>query len=95
MEEVLLLNEFVQDWQFFLNGEKTPDIKAVVWFDQKQQKYLIQVLPEKYGSFGLHGKRLNQKDDINMEFIHVGGFFAVAYGNLDTTVEFLQANGYK
>ena len=63
-------------WKQFLNGEKTPEVEHVFWYDEKRDKYLLGVTPESESSFNLHGTPL-KKEDTKADFIHEKSFFGV------------------
>lgn len=74
---VLYLDRFHRGWSSFVNGQTVMSyIKAVVWYDAIQKKYLVQIPPLKEGSFDLNGERLTPCE--TMEFVHANGFMAVA-----------------
>ncbi|WP_188110030.1 MYG1 family protein [Sulfurimonas hydrogeniphila] len=73
---ILELEKFTKHWSSYINGDKTPHIKAVVWQDEADGSYKIKISPKKVGSFELNARRLPQ--DESMEFVHSAGFFAVA-----------------
>jgi len=73
---ILELERFTPHWSTYINGELTPHIKAIVWEDENDGKYKVQIPPKRLGSFELNGKALVQDSD--MEFVHSAGFFGVA-----------------
>ena len=87
IEDVIELKEFIPLWKKFFNGEKTPFIEAVVWWDTAQEKWKVQVTPEKDGSFKATGKMFLA--DENMDFVHQAGFFAIAKDR-QTMINFLK-----
>ena len=74
--KILELNKFTPHWTSFINGELTPNIKAVVWEDDDEKNYKVKIPPKRLGSFELNGKAL--KSDESMEFVHSSGHFAIA-----------------
>jgi len=70
------LHEFNMLWSSFFNGEKAPEVGAVMWFDPQQNLWKAQVTPKKKGSFEFNGRKFLPDD--SMEFVHAAGFFAVA-----------------
>ena len=86
---IIELERFTPHWTTYINGELTPNIKAVVWEDENDKKYKVKIVPKKLGSFELNAKALIQDD--SMEFVHSNGFFAVAKDE-DTMREYLRKN---
>jgi len=74
--QILELNRFTTHWANYINGIKTPNIKAVVWRDVDENNWKVRVPSKKLGSFELNGKALTQDD--SMEFVHSSGHFAIA-----------------
>jgi uncharacterized UPF0160 family protein len=88
-----ILPIFTEHWIKIITGETMPEVKAITWFDKKQGKWLIQSVPEKEGSFQLHGPFLKQ-GATKMNFVHNAGFFAVSStDNLNEVIAFLKENG--
>ena len=75
-QKILELERFTPHWGSYINGIKTPHIKAVVWEDMDEKNWKVRVPSKKLGSFELNGKALKQ--DNSMEFVHSSGYFAVA-----------------
>jgi len=74
--KILELSEFTPHWSTYVNGELMPNIKAVVWNDEEENKWKIKIPTKRLGSFELNGKMLKQ--DSTMEFVHGNGHFAIA-----------------
>ena len=74
--KILELSEFTPHWTTYINGETTPNIKAVVWQDVEENNYKVKIPSKRLGSFDLNGKALIQ--DNSMEFVHSAGHFAIA-----------------
>ena len=74
--KILELNRFTPHFTTYINGELTPNIKAVVWEDVEENNYKVKIPPKYLGSYELHGKALVQNDC--MEFVHSSGHFAIA-----------------
>ena len=74
--KILELSSFTPHWTTYINGELTPNIKAVVWEDEDEKNWKVKIPPKYLGSFKLHGKALEQ--DESMEFVHSSGHFAIA-----------------
>ncbi len=74
--KVLEFERFTPHWSTFINGELTPYIKAVVWEDEEEKCWKIQIPPKTVGSFELAYKPLQQ--DPLMHFVHSAGFFGIA-----------------
>ena len=87
LEDVIELRQFTPQWSKFINGEKTPHIEAVVWWDPDQQKWKARTVPKEHGSFEANGRMF--LPDASMEFVHQAGFFAVAKDR-ETMVKFLK-----
>jgi len=87
LPDIVELKQFHRLWNTQLNGETTPEIEAVVWFDEKQKNWQAQVTPKKAGSFEFNGRKFLPDD--SMEFVHAAGFFAVAKDR-DTIISFLK-----
>lgn len=85
-KKILELASFTPHWTTYINGELTPNIKAVVWEDEDEKNWKVKIPPKRLGSFKLHGKALVQ--DNNMEFVHSSGHFAIAKDE-DTMKHFL------
>ncbi len=75
-EEIVYLDEFVPNWDHFINGTTHPDIKAVVWRDAKENNYKVKLTPKTQGSFEFNTSPLQPSSEI--VFVHSAGFFAVA-----------------
>ena len=75
-ETVVILPEYNRLWNTVFNGEITPNVEAVVWYDKDQDKWKIQTTPKKPGSFERVGRGLIPME--GMDFVHTGKFFAVA-----------------
>jgi len=73
---ILKLSTFTPHWTSYVNGELTPNIKAVVWEDVEDNSWKVKIPPVRIGSFKLNGKPLPQ--DNTMEFVHSSGYFGVA-----------------
>jgi uncharacterized UPF0160 family protein len=73
---IMELAEFTPHWTHYVNGEKTPHIKAVVWEDETTGKWYAKVPPQRPGSFELAAAPF--EPDVHMEFVHSAGFLAVA-----------------
>ena len=73
---IIELERYTRFWSNYINGETTPDIKAVVWEDENEGKWKVKIPPKRAGSFELVAKPLKQDDA--MEFVHQSGFFGVA-----------------
>lgn len=76
IKDVIELTSFTPQWSKFINGDERPDIEAVVWWDDHQEKYKTQIVAKSPGSFEANGKRF--LEDKTMDFVHKAGFFAVA-----------------
>jgi len=74
--KILELSAFTPHWGSFINGELTPNIKAVVWEDEDEKKWKVKIPSTRLGSYDLNGKTLVSDD--SMEFIHSAGHFAIA-----------------
>jgi uncharacterized UPF0160 family protein len=85
--KILELSKFTPHWTSYINGEKTPHIKCVVWEDEEEKNWKVKIPPKYLGSFELNGKALIQ--DSSMEFVHSSGFFAIAKDE-ETMKEYLQ-----
>jgi len=86
---VALLPNFTPFWKSFINAEKTPHIKAVVWEDAKQKNWKVQLVPKTEDSFEFNTNPLPQNS--LMTFVHRAGFFAVA-PNFETMYQYLKNN---
>ena len=71
---ILELDEFNPFWNVYVNGEKTPHIKVVVWKDV-DSTYKAKIAPKSQGSFKLNAKPFTQ--DKLASFVHSAGYFAV------------------
>ena len=89
LPDIVELPEFHRLWNTQINGEKRPEIEAVIWFDQTQQKWKAQVTPKKPGSFEFNGRKFLPND--SMEFVHAAGFFAVCKDR-ETMIGFLKTS---
>ncbi|MDQ7060875.1 MAG: MYG1 family protein [Sulfurimonas sp.] len=74
--KIIELDKFTTHWASYINGIKTPEIKAVVWEDLDDKNWKVRIPSKKLGSFELNGQALKQDD--SMEFVHSSGHFAVA-----------------
>lgn len=75
-KHIVELNKFTPHWSSYINGDKTPKIRAVVWEDLNEENWKVRIPSKKLGSFELNGKELGQ--DSSMDFVHSSGYFAVA-----------------
>ena len=73
---IIELSSFTPHWTSCINGEVTPNIKAVVWEDVQEENWKVKITSKRLGTFDLHGKALVQ--DESMKFVHSNGHFAVA-----------------
>ena len=83
---IIELSRYTRHWNSYLNGNLTPNIKAVVWEDEDSNNYKVMITPKFAGSFELTRKPFTQ--DETMEFVHTAGFFAIAK-NEDIMKKFL------
>lgn len=74
--KIVQLAKFTTHWTNYINGIKTPEIKAVVWEDLDEKNWKVRIPFKKQGSFELNAKAFKQ--DISMEFVHSSGHFAIA-----------------
>ena len=82
---VIYLNEYASKWSHFVNRESMPEIKAVVWYDEREDKAKAQVTPLTKNSFEFE---VGFVPDSSMEFVHANGFFCVAK-DFDTMTNYL------
>ena len=75
-KNIIELESFTPHWTTYINGMKTPHIKAVVWEDEYEKNWKVKIPPKKLGSFELNAKAFAQ--DNSMEFVHSSGHFAIA-----------------
>jgi len=87
--KIIELESFTPHWSSYINGELTPNVKAVVWQDMDNGNYKVKIVPKRLGSFELNSKSLKQ--DITMEFVHSAGFFAIAK-NKEVMLQYLEKN---
>lgn len=73
---IMELDRYTRFWSSYINGENTPEIKAVVWEDENEGNWKVKIPPKRPGSFELAAKPLKQDD--TMEFVHQSGFFGMA-----------------
>lgn len=88
-KSIIELDEFTPHWSSYINGCKTPHIKAVIWEDTEENNWKIRVAPKSIGSFELNSKRLKQ--DSSMEFVHNAGHFAISKTR-DQMIKFIKFN---
>jgi len=74
--KILELSSFTPHWSSFINGELTPNIKAVVWEDEYEKKWKVKIPSTRLGSYNLNGKALIPDD--SMDFVHSAGHYAIA-----------------
>jgi len=86
-QTVLELSTYTPHWKYYINEEKTPHIKAVVWEDNK--KYKLQLIPKHTDTFQFSIQALQQDKD--MDFVHSNGFFAIA-DNKNIMQKFIEKN---
>lgn len=75
-KSVIELERYTRFWSRYINGTTMPNIKAVVWKDEFDNRWKVKIPSKKTGSFELSAKVLPHDD--SMEFVHANGFFAVA-----------------
>lgn len=69
--------KYLIGWDKFLNGEKTPHIRCLMWpKSEDSDEWHAQIIPTVSGEYGLHGRRFDPCD--TMTFVHANGFFCVA-----------------
>ena len=73
---IIELEEFTPHWTTYINGNTTPNIKAVVWEDEEEGVWKVKVPSKNLGSFELNGKAFKQNNE--MVFVHSAGHFAIA-----------------
>ena len=61
---IMELDCYTRFWSSYINGENTPEIKAVVWEDENEGKWKIKIPPKRPGSFELVVKPLVQDDTL-------------------------------
>jgi len=74
--KIIELDRFTPFWSRYINGDKMPWIKAVVWEDETEQNIKMQIAPARAENNKLKAKKLTMDD--SMEFVHSGGFLAIA-----------------
>lgn len=86
VEGVLELEEFTMKWSSFVNSQKTPHIRAVMWQDPHTGEQKAQVVPVQEGSmeFSVEGF----EPDPSMTFVHKNKFFCVAKDR-ETMIKYL------
>lgn len=87
--DILELQEFVLNWNVFVNGTTRPEVGSVMWYDATQNCWKAQVTPVAAGSFDFHGRKFLQAEGMN--FVHAAGFFAVA-DSRERMIDFLKNN---
>jgi len=85
-KNIIELSAFTPHWASYINWQKTPNIKVVVWEDKDENNWKARIAPKKLGSFELNGNEL--KPDETMKFVHSSGHFAIAKDK-DTLKSFL------
>lgn len=71
----LELQEFTPAWKKAINGEKTPGVEHVIWYDKQQDRHLVQVVPAAEDTFKFHGRPLKKNNTAH--FVHDAKFLAV------------------
>lgn len=85
--DFLELPKYLIGWDKFLNGEKTPSFRCIMWpKSEDSELWHAQILPVKSGEYEQHGRRF--EPDESMEFVHSNGFFCVAKDK-ETMVKYL------
>ena len=56
--EIIELEQFTPHWGSYINGDKLPHIKAVVWEDVVEDNWKVRIPSVRQGSFELNGKPL-------------------------------------
>jgi len=77
MPHVIELETFTKQWGTFINGSTMPEIKAVVWKDEREKNWKVKLTNAYVGSREFIHKQ-GLKASSNMEFVHSSGFFAIA-----------------
>ena len=85
--KILELSKFTSHWTTYINGQTTPNIKAVVWEDTEEKNWKVKIPSQRLGSFDLNGKALAYDD--TMDFVHSAGHFAIAKDE-DTLKQYLE-----
>ena len=69
------------------------DVDVVVWFDEIQNKWKSQTVPDAPGSFGKRGRAIKVQNPLpnGVEFVHVGEFFMVGDSKRDI-IKYLDNN---
>lgn len=84
--DVIILKKYNNQWRTVVNGEnpKYSHIKRVVWFNEINNQWNVQVPGVSVDSFELNGDKLLPCE--SMVFVHANGFFAVS-----ATLEIMKA----
>jgi len=86
---IIELSEYTPHWGTYINGSKTPYVKAVVWEDIEDNNWKIQIPSKNIGSFELNSKKLKQNS--SMDFVHNAGYFAISKTR-DEMIKFITFN---
>lgn len=86
---VMILPKYCKGWQEFVNGERKPNVTRVVWYNDSNNLWYIQVPSISKDSYALHGNPLNPNS--SMEFVHANGFLATCK-DVPTLVAYLKQN---
>jgi len=90
---VVELPKFNRLWSHYINGEATPEIEVVVWYDAAQKQWSAQTTPKQVGSFERTGRGIRALENLpeGMKFAHKGEFFACAETR-EALMSYLQEN---
>jgi len=89
---VLEMPEFIPGWQdMIFNLPELDRIDLVIWYDEYQEVWKIQQVPDAKGSFGRRGRKVRWSNPLpkGAEFIHKGEFFGV-FSNKEDLLEYIK-----
>ena len=90
---VLEISEFTPFGEVIHEISNLDDVDVVVWFDENQNKWKAQTVPDAPGSFGKRGRSIKVVKPLpdGIEFVHVGEFFMVG-DSKPAIIKYLEEN---
>ena len=90
---VLELPKYLPGWNdLIFKLPEFDDIDLVIWYDETQNKWKIQQVPDAPGSFGRRGRPVPFRDPLpeGCEFLHRGNFFGV-FNSKEALIDYIKS----
>jgi len=89
---VLEMPGYLPGWNdIIFDIEKLNHIDLVIWYDETQDKWKVQQVPDSKGSFGRRGRQVPFRDPLpdGCEFLHRGNFFGV-FNSKESLIDYIK-----